>query len=1059
MAAVLSTLLIGVIGVGAASAAPAVTSVTPSTLGQGASNVTVYVNGSGFDGSLGAPVVSVSGTGVTVSNTTINGASQLIATMTVAGSAATGARTVTVKQGPNGVQTASCNCLTIAAAPTISGAPSPGGAPNNTGTTTHVTVSGTNFEAGASLRLQRPSFADIVATSVNVAGGGASIDGLFDLTGQAPARWKVAVINPDGGHVEFGNLTTTGFIVAGNTPTLTNVSPSPRSSGTTTVLTLTGTNFARGAAVTFAPNAGNTAITTSNLTWVSLTSFQVTVTVAAGAAPGPRTVTFTNFDTQPATCTNCFTVSGPPTISSVAPSSRGQGAQDQTLVITGSNFSNSPTAPTVTFSGTGVTLHSPVSFTDSSHLSVHVDVDPSATANARTLTVTNADGGSAATSFTVNPAPVVSSATPVSRGQNAQSQNITVFGSNFVATPDVTVSGTGVTVNSVLFTDSSHLNVNVTVSPTATPGARDVTVVNPDKGIGKGTGVFTVNVGPAITTITPNALARGAVHHAVVINGSGFVATPTVKFFNGVNQDANITVHSVVRKSDSQLTLDVSVASGDITGTRDVLVTNPDAGNVTSAAGFSVVDPPTVTNVSPNSGGQGAVLDLTVTGTNFQTTPTVAFSGTGVDVTNVVRVSATELTVTVHVGSYAAGNFRSITVTNPDGGPVTMNSAFLVLPGPHISSITPTSGASSGTTAISNLAGSGFANNATVELVRNGYSPVPMSSEINTPTKITGSFNLATGGPGGTPVQPGKWSVHIVNPTDNGTDTLVDGFLVDDAPSIISLSPAKGGQGGTIDVHVVGTNFVATPTVALSGSGVSVTNVQFVDSSHLTVTVQIGSFASGDYRNITVTNPDTRHATLNSAFLVIPGPHVTSITPNSASNGGSVSVTNLAGSGFQSNAVVLLERVGFDPVPISNQTTTASKITGSFDLLTGGHNGTRVAPGVWSIHVVNPDDQGTDTLAGGFTVVSAAPTVTGTYSADAGTSTTLHLSGTSFADGAVVTFSGTGVTVGTTTVVSATEVDVDITVAGDATGTRDITVTNADGQAGTASGAFTVTVI
>src|SRR5690242_13901868 len=113
MAAVVATLLIGVVGVETASAAPAVTSVTPSTLGQGVSNATVSVNGSGFDGSLGAPVASVSGTGVTVSKTVMNGANQLIATVSVAGNAAPGTRTVTVKQGPNGVQTASCNCLTI----------------------------------------------------------------------------------------------------------------------------------------------------------------------------------------------------------------------------------------------------------------------------------------------------------------------------------------------------------------------------------------------------------------------------------------------------------------------------------------------------------------------------------------------------------------------------------------------------------------------------------------------------------------------------------------------------------------------------------------------------------------------------------------------------------------------------------------------------------------------------------------------------------------------------------------------------------------------------------
>ncbi len=43
-----------------------------------------------------------------------------------------------------------------------------------------------------------------------------------------------------------------------------------------------------------------------------------------------------------------------------------------------------------------------------------------------------------------------------------------------------TVNGGGVTVNSIVFTDPTHITLNVSVAPSATPSSRTVTVTNPD---------------------------------------------------------------------------------------------------------------------------------------------------------------------------------------------------------------------------------------------------------------------------------------------------------------------------------------------------------------------------------------------------------------------------------------------------------------------------------------------------------------------------------------------------------------------------------------------------
>ena len=72
---------------------------------------------------------------------------------------------------------------------------------------------------------------------------------------------------------------------------------------------------------------------------------------------------------------------------------------------------------------------------------------------------------------------------------------------------------------------------------------------------------------------------------------------------------------------------------------------------------------------------------------------------------------------------------------------------------------------------------------------------------------------------------------------------------------------------------------------------------------------------------------------------------------------------------------------------------------------------------------------------------------------------TLALTGTNFAAGAHVTFSGTGITVGTTIVTSSTHIDVTISIDPAAPiGSRDVTVTNTDGGTATDAGAFSVTI-
>jgi C1A family cysteine protease len=94
-----------------------------------------------------------------------------------------------------------------------------------------------------------------------------------------------------------------------------------------------------------------------------------------------------------------------------------------------------------------------------------------------------------------------------------------------------------------------------------------------------------------------------------------------------------------------------------------------------------------------------------------------------------------------------------------------------------------------------------------------------------------------------------------------------------------------------------------------------------------------------------------------------PGPTVTSITPNSGENTGSVHITNLAGSKFRSGATVKLIRSGQPDIQATNvNVVSASQITCDFDL-------TGAAAGTWNVVVTNPDSR-SGTLPNGFWVTT-----------------------------------------------------------------------------------------
>jgi hypothetical protein len=291
------------------------------------------------------------------------------------------------------------------------------------------------------------------------------------------------------------------------------------------------------------------------------------------------------------------------------------------------------------------------------------------------VTVTNPDGDTASGTgiFTVDAAPTVTSTSPSSEVQGAVSQTVTITGTGFASGATVAFSGTGITVNSTTFVSATSLSVNLSVAAGAATGARNVTVTNPDAGVGTKNGAFTVDAAPTVTAVSPASRGQGAVSQTVTITGTGFVSGATAAF-----SGSGITVNSTSFVNATTLRASITISATAATGAGDVTVTNPDAGQATGTGLFTVNPGPTVTSASPNAGIHGTSLTVSINGTGFVSGATVAFSNTRITVNSTTFVSATAINVTITIAANAPVGAGNVTVTNPDAGTATGTGAFTV---------------------------------------------------------------------------------------------------------------------------------------------------------------------------------------------------------------------------------------------------------------------------------------------------------------------------------------------------------------------------------------------
>ena len=832
------------------STVPFVSSVSPSS-GPTSGGTAVSITGTDFAAGATVTFGGTAATNVVVVNSTT------ITATTPAGSA--GAVTVTVTV--NGQSGSLTSGFTYVAPPTVSSV-SPASGSTSGGTA--VTVTGTNFAAGATVKFGSAAAANVTVVSSTT------------ITATTPAgnagAVTVTVTNTVG---QSGSLASGyTYIVQ---PTVSSVSPNSGVAAGGTAVTITGTNFATGATVTF----GSTAAT--NVVVVNSTT--ITATTPAGSS-GAVTVTVT-VGGQSGSLAGGYTYIGTPTVTSVSPNN-GPTAGGTSVTITGTNFATGATVKFGSNAATSVVVVSSTTITATT---------PAGSVGAVTVTVTNtgSQSGSLASGFTYNASVAIGFAQVASANPQTPTATVSVSYPAAQTAGDLNVVAVGwndttSTISSVK--DSVGNSYSVAIGPTTGTGMRQsiyyaaniaggtntVTVTFsqaaafPDVRILEYRGVTALDVtaGASGTSTSASSGAATTTSANELIFGADYVSTLTGAAGSGFTS-------RIITSPDGDIAEDKVVTTA---GSNSATATLTGSGPwVMQMATFAAVSGPvpTVTSVSPSSGSSGGGTAVTITGTNFVSGAGVTIGG--VAATGVTVVNSTTITATTPAGTAGA---VTVTVTNPGGQSGSLASGYTYVAGPAVTSVSPSSGPAAGGTAVT-ITGTNFASGATVTFAGTAASNVTVVNNTTiTATTPAGSAGAAT-----------------VTVTMGGqSGSLAGGFTYIGVPTVTGVSPNSGSTLGGTAVTVTGTNFATGATVSFAST--AATNVTVVNSTTITATTPAGTAGAV---TVTVTNLGSQSGTLPSGYTYVLTPTVTSVSPNNGPPAGGTAVS-ITGTNFAAGATV-----------------------------------------------------------------------------------------------------------------------------------------------------------
>jgi parallel beta-helix repeat protein len=229
---------------------------------------------------------------------------------------------------------------------------------------------------------------------------------------------------------------------------------------------------------------------------------------------------------------------------------------------------NGPSHGTLSFNADGSFTYSP---------NVHWYGSDSFTYKANDGTL---DSNTATVTVTVDPTPPTITGISPTEGTQGQSLKVTITGTNLAGATSVDF-GPGITVNSFTVKKSTRMTVQISISDTAAPGSREVSVTTP-RGIATMANGFTVLQGPpTVTSVDPNHGYRGQTLD-VTVTGSKFTGASSLSFGLG------IAVNSFTLVDPGQIIANITVSANAKSGWRNVSVTTS-GGMGTLQKGFIVM--------------------------------------------------------------------------------------------------------------------------------------------------------------------------------------------------------------------------------------------------------------------------------------------------------------------------------------------------------------------------------------------------------------------------------------------------------------------------------------
>ncbi|MGI2032706.1 putative Ig domain-containing protein [Rhizobium panacihumi] len=459
---------------------------------------------------------------------------------------------------------------------------------------------------------------------------------------------------------------------------------------------------------------------------------------------------------------------------------------------------------------------------------------------------------------------------------------------------------------------------------------------------------------PTITSISRDdgPLSGGA---PITLTGQNLTGVSAVSF-GGVAA----TVFTV--DSDDQITVTPPSASK---GAVNITVTSLGGTSAATPANtYRYYATPVVTTVSPDRGPSSSGTSVTITGSEFTDLTSVSF-GTA-PATGYTFINDGQITATAPSG---AGTVN-ITVTTPGGtSAATAQSAFTYVAAPTITQLDPVEGPVAGGTSVTisgsnfiDVSGVSFGGAAATSYVRNNDNEIVAVAPAG-----SGTVAVAVTAFGGSSVG---------GPT----------FRYVDPPTVTSISPGEGPEGGGTPVTITGTN-LANATVRFGSTAGTVTSN---NGSQIIVTSPAGTGTS------TISVSTAGGTVTAGTFTYLPAPVISGLLPAEGPLAGGNTVV-ISGTGFTGAT-----SVNFGGTVITGVSGTDTELSVSAPA---------GAAGVVTVAVTTPGGTSVVTPGSAYTYL-AVPTVSSLSrsSGPLGGGTAVTITGTGFTPGATVQFGGVSAT-------------------------------------------------